>query len=273
MVAVTDPNIEELELRLFYIALQEKYEVDLSDYRQAYILRRLKRRMQLDGYDSITLITNRILRDTLYAEKLMKDMSINVTDMFRCPEFYKSLKTNVFPILQTYPSIQIWHAGCATGEEVISLAILLKEANLYDRATIVATDINEDAMQFAQKAIYPITKMKQWTENYSLAGGEESFSSYYDVKYNHAIFDPSLLERVTFLKQNLTKDAYPKHMHLILCRNVFIYFNKTLQDDVATGFHKALVTDGYLGLGLKENIYANNLFSYVDRTYKIYKKL
>jgi len=273
MATMTDTNIEDLELQLFYIALKEVYDIDLSEYRQAYILRRIKRRMELDKLNTITLITERMIHQPNYAEKLLSDISINVTNMFRDPDFFNSLIKNVFPILQTYPRFNIWHAGCATGEEVISLAILLKEANLYNRAKIIATDISQEALKFAEKAIYPIEKMKQWTESYQKAGGQESFSNHYDVKYNHAIFDPSLLENITFIEHNLTKDPYFNNQHLIICRNVYIYFNKNLQDYVTKGFHTSLIRDGYLGLGSKETIYANNLFEYVDRSNKIYKKL
>jgi len=266
-------HLDELELRIFYLAFNERYHIDLSNYRQAYITRRLNHRMELDHYDSLTLLTNQVIHDPNYALKILNDLSISVTDMYRCPEFYQSISKNIFPIFKTYPTIHIWHAGCATGEEVISLAILLKEANLYERTRIIATDISEKALEVARKGIYPITKIKQWTENYNKAGGLKSFSDYYDVKYNYAIFDKDLFENIEFKVQNLTNKDYPAKQNFILCRNVFIYFSKNLQTEVLTLFHQSLIPEGFLGLGLKESIYANHQFSYVDRKYKLLKKI
>ena len=267
-----DSTHQDLELRLLFQTLQELYGFDLSEYRETYLLRRIQRRMLLENFTTITQLTNSIIHQEHAGLKFIQDISINVTSMFRFPTFFRFLKDEVFPILKTYPSIRIWHAGCASGEEVLSLAILLEEANLYDKTTIIATDINRKALDDAKDAMYASDQVKQWTTNYNIAGGSESFAKYYDVKYNRVSFDKKLLRNVTFKHHDLTKDPYPKSQHLILCRNVLIYFNQTLQHKVVTKFHETLVPGGYLGLGDTENIDSNIPFTILKRPVKVYRK-
>lgn len=270
-----DQSNEELEISLLLTAIKQKYDVDYTNYRSAYIRRRIEHRMRFLGLQSITALTNQIIHDEQAARALLKDISINVTDMFRCPEFFKELKKEIVPILKTYPSVRIWHAGCSTGEEVLSMAILLKEEGILNRTSILATDNNEDVLEIAKRAIFPASRLRDWTENYTDAGGEESFSTYYDVKYNQAKFDESLLDRVTFKKHNLLEDLYPKDFHLVICRNVLIYFNEENQRKVVHKFHLSLKDNGYIGLGLKESIKRENLgeFKAVSSRFKIYQKV
>ena len=178
---------------------------------------------------------DKILNDRAFFETMLLDLSINVTEMFRDPSFYKNLRKDVIPILKTYPFVKIWHAGCATGEEVYSLAILLKEEGLYKRAQIYATDFNEVVLQKAKEGIYPIDCMKDYTVNYQKAGGRESFADYYTAKYDSAIIDKSLKNNIIFADHNLATDGVFGEMNLILCRNVLIYFNKILQNLIQVG--------------------------------------
>ena len=207
-------------------------------------------------------------------KQVLLDLSINVTDMFRFPNFFKDLREEVIPFLKTYPSINIWHAGCSSGEEVISMAILLKEEGLLNRVNIYATDMNEQVLDIAKEGIYPIENVKKWTKNYQEAGGKKSFSDYYIAKYDHAIFDKDLLKNVTFLKHNLVIDKIFIDANLILCRNVLIYFNQELQNQVLELFEESLISGGVIGIGSKENLRftsVNEKFDSITAT-KIYKK-
>ena len=258
MAVTFDYEFEDLELDYLLSVLQTKYDANYNDYRRAYIFRRVYRRLELDGLQSITELSNKVLHDEQYALKIKKDISINVTDMFREPRFFNELRKNVLPIIKTYPNIRIWHAGCSTGEEVLSLAILLKEEGIYDRCRILATDINEDALAFARNAIYPVNRIKQWTENYYLANGTKSFTDYYNVRYKKANFNADLLKHVEYKTHDLTSDDYPGKFHLILCRNVLIYFNESLQKHVISKFADSLRMKGFLGVGYKEIARDNN---------------
>jgi chemotaxis protein methyltransferase CheR len=187
-------------------------------------------------------------------EKLLLDLSINVTAMFRDPNFYQTFREHVIPLLRTYPFIRIWHAGCSTGEEVYSMAILLREEGLYDRTRIYATDINEVVLQRAKAGIFPLERMQEYTDNYIRAGGKKSFSEYYTAKYGGALFDQSLTKNVVFSQHNLVTDHSFSEFNVILCRNVLIYFDKTLQSKVHSLFYDSLATFGVLVLGSKETL-------------------
>lgn len=187
-------------------------------------------------------------------EKLLLDLSVNVTAMFRDPSFYLALRHKVVPLLRTYPFTRIWHAGCSTGEEVYSLAILLGEEDLLQRTRIYATDINEVVLQRARAGIFPLERMQEYTQNYLSAGGKRSFSEYYTARYDGALFDPALLERVVFSQHNLVTDRSFAEFHVILCRNVLIYFDRDLQRRVLGLFHESLVPFGILGLGRQETL-------------------
>jgi chemotaxis protein methyltransferase CheR len=207
-----------------------------------------------EGLNTISQLQDRVLHDTAAMERLLLDLSINVTAMFRDPGFYRAFRAHVVPLLRTYPFIRIWHAGCSTGEEVYSMAILLKEEGLYERARIYATDINEVVLQRARAGIFPLEKMKEYTENYLRAGGSHSFSEYYTAMYDGALFDASLTRNVVFSQHNLVTDGSFSEFHVILCRNVMIYFDRELQNRVHDLFYQSLVPFGILCLGNKETI-------------------
>ncbi|MCD6018099.1 MAG: chemotaxis protein CheR [Bacteroidetes bacterium] len=255
--------------------LYQKYGYDFRQYSEAHIKRRLYNRMLMSGIKDVSQMKGRIMNDELFAADLMHELSITVTEMFRDPKFYKSLRENVIPILKTYPFIKIWHAGCSTGEEAYSMAILLKEEGLYDRSTIYATDFNQQALNHAKEGIYPNELIKEYTTNYQLAGGKESFSTYYSSNYGHVIMHQSLKNNIVWANHNLVTDSVFAEVHLILCRNVMIYFDKNLQNKVQNLFHESLVKGGILCLGTKESLRFTDLYDQyleLDKTQRIYKK-
>ena len=256
-------------------AIYREYGYDFRQYAEAHIKRRIKNRMMMSGIKTISEIEQKVVADKYFASQFLKDLSITVTEMFRDPEFYKALRTKVIPVLKTYPFIKIWHAGCATGEEAYSMAILLKEEGLYDRTTIYATDFNQYALDLAKEGIYPNTMMKQYIANYQKAGGIEAFSDYYSSSYDRVIMDQSLKNKIVWANHNLVTDSVFAEMHLILCRNVMIYFNKNLQNQVHRLLYDSLVNGGILCLGSKESIrhtdFANE-YAELDKKHMIYKR-
>lgn len=268
-------EIENIEIKLLVEAILLKYGYDYTNYTKTHLKRRLLRRMNLENYTSITQLTEKVLYDKDMFEQVFWDLSINVTEMFRFPKFFEDLRKHVIPILRTYPTINIWHAGCSTGEEVISIAILLKEEGLLNRTTIYATDINKKVLKVAKEGIYSIEDIKKWTKNYQESGGVKSFSDYYTAKYDHVIFDNSLLENITFLEHNLVTDQKFIDANLIICRNVMIYFNGKLQNKVVKLFEESLIPSGFLGIGSKENLRiasSDKKFINIVADTKIYKK-
>jgi chemotaxis protein methyltransferase CheR len=216
------------------------------------------------------------MHDPAVMERLLLDLSVNVTAMFRDPDFYQALRRSVVPLLRTYPFIRIWHAGCSTGEEVYSMAILLHEEGLYRRARIYATDINEVVLRQAKAGIYPLEKMKEYTQNYLRAGGTRSFSEYYTAAYEGVIFSPSLRENVVFAQHNLVTDRSFSEFNVILCRNVMIYFDRTLQNRVHALFYESLPRFGILALGSKETIRFSGYeecYEALDSREKIFRKV
>jgi chemotaxis protein methyltransferase CheR len=208
--------------------------------------------------------------------QLLLDLSINVTAMFRDPTFYVAFRHKVVPLLRTYPFIRVWHAGCSTGEEVYSMAILLEEEGLYERARIYATDINEVVLQRAKSGIFPLDRMQEYTENYIRAGGTRSFSEYYTAKYDGALFRQELLKNVVFSQHNLVTDRSFAECTVILCRNVLIYFDKTLQNRVHSLFYDSLVMFGILALGSKESLKFSQYepcYEKLSPTEKLYRKV
>ncbi len=204
------------------------------------------------------------------------DLSVSVTSMFRDPNFYKAFRTQVVPLLRTYPFIRIWHAGCSTGEEVYSMAILLQEEGLLDRSRIYATDINEAVLRTAKAGIFPIDKMQEYTQNYLRAGGARSFSEYYTAAYEGALFSPSLTANVVFAQHNLVDDRSFSEFNVILCRNVMIYFDRALQNRVHQLFYESLPTYGILALGSKESLRFSTFedrYEELDAREKIYRKI
>ncbi|MDM8160519.1 protein-glutamate O-methyltransferase CheR [Labilibaculum sp. K2S] len=265
----------DIEIPLFLEAIFQKYGYDFRDYSTAHIKRRLMHRMAIGRFETISQMQDKVLRDKSFFISLLEDLSINVTEMFRDPEFYSSFREHVVPNLRTYPFIKIWHAGCATGEEVYSLAILLKEENLLDRCQIYATDFNRRVLDIAKLGIYPTQDLEKFSRNYIESGGKGKLSDYYTLKYGSLKLDQSLSKKVVFADHNLVTDNVFAEVNLILCRNVLIYFNKDLQNKVINLFFKSLSSSGFLCLGTKESLRFTQLesnFANIDSSQKIYKK-
>ncbi|MEO8194942.1 MAG: protein-glutamate O-methyltransferase CheR [Gemmatimonadales bacterium] len=249
-----DPELERIEIELLLEGIYRNYGFDFRAYAYASIRRRLWKRIEAEGLQTVSALQARVLHEPQLMEKLLLDLSINVTAMFRDPGFYRAFRENVVPILRTYPFIRLWHAGCATGEEVYSMAILLQEEGLYERSRIYATDINEVVLQRAKEGIFPLERMQEYTENYIAAGGKRAFSDYYTAKYGGALFSESLTRNVVFSLHNLVTDHSFAEFNVILCRNVLIYFDKNLQAKVHKLFYNSLAMFGVLALGSKESM-------------------
>jgi chemotaxis protein methyltransferase CheR len=263
------------ELKQFLESIRFVYGYDFTEYSEASVKRRIQAFMDANKIGTIKELGVRVLKDEPTFEKFIQDITVNVTEMFRDPGFYKSLRKNVIGRLATYPFIKIWIAGCSTGEEVYSMAILLREEGLLERAVIYATDINQAALQKAKEGISSIDYMKSYTENYMKAGGKNAFSDYYKAKYNSVLWDKSLRQNIVFSVHNLAMDRSFNEFQLILCRNVMIYFNQGLQSKVIELFYESLCIFGFLGLGNKESLLFSQKqksFDEVDRKEKIYIK-
>jgi chemotaxis protein methyltransferase CheR len=254
LTASDDEARERLEIDLLLEAIHRRYSYDFRGYALASLRRRLWHRVHGEGLQTLSGLQERLLHDPACMERLLRDLSINVTEMFRDPGFYRALRERVFPLLRTYPFIRIWNAGCATGEEIYSLAIALREEGLLERTRIYATDINGAALQCAREGAFALERMKRYTENYLSAGGNESFSSYYVADSDRARFDPTLAEGVVFAQHNLVTDGSFNEFHLIVCRNVLIYFGFDLQEEVLELFGDSMARFGILALGRKESI-------------------
>ncbi len=268
-------EIEEIETDNLLEAIYRKYGYDFRNYGKAHIKRRISHRLATSGLDSISVMQHVVLRDESFFETLLRDLSINVTEMFRDPDFYAAVRKDVIPVLKTYPFIKIWHAGCSTGEEVYSMAILLQEEGLLDRVQVYATDFNQVVLQTAREGIYSIDRIKEYTQNYQKSGGRKSFSDYYTAKYNSVIMDKELKKNVVFADHNLVTDSVFAEVNLIICRNVLIYFDKDLQDKVISLFDESLTKGGVLCLGSKENLRFNKSytrFKPINEKQKIYQK-
>ena len=269
-------DLERIEVDLLLEGIFRHYGFDFRSYAYSSIKRRLWKRITSEGLGTISELQDRVLHDPAMMEKLLLDLSINVSAMFRDPTFYKSFREKVVPVLRTYPFVRVWHAGCSTGEEVYSMAILLEEEGLYDRARIYATDINEVVLQTAKSGIYPVEKMQEYTQNYIRGGGTRSFSDYYVAKYDAAIFSSALTRNVVFSQHNLVTDRSFAEFNVILCRNVMIYFDRKLQDRVHSLFYESLVPFGFLGLGSKESLRFSqyeDCYEEIDARDKIYRRV
>jgi len=264
-----------IEISLLLEAIYQKYGYDFREYSGAHIARRIANRMLLSGLKTITEMQSKALHDQLFASQLLQDLSITVTEMFRDTDFYIALREKVIPVLKTYSFIKIWHAGCSTGEEAYSMAILLKEEDLYERATIYATDFNQQALDKAKEGIFSNELIKEYTVNYQKAGGKEAFSNYYISNYNMVIMDQSLKKNIVWANHNLVTDSVFAEVHMIFCRNVLIYFNKDLQNKVQKIFFNSLTNGGILALGSKESLrfsdFSDNYME-LDKKQKIFKK-
>jgi chemotaxis protein methyltransferase CheR len=274
--AAYPPDLEKIEIELLLEAVFRRYGFDFRAYAYASLRRRIWKRVQAEKLATVSALLDRVLHDPLVMERLLLDLSINVTAMFRDPNFYRAFRLTVVPLLRTYPFIRIWHAGCSTGEEVYSMAILLQEEGLYGRARIYATDINEVVLQQAKSGIFPLEKMQEYTQNYLRAGGTRSFSEYYTAAYDGVLFAPSLRENVVFAQHNLVTDRSFSEFNVILCRNVMIYFDRTLQTRVHGLFYESLPMFGILVLGNKETLRFSdfeNCYEVLDPREKIFRKV
>jgi len=268
-------RVEEIEINLLLEAVYQRYGYDFRSYARASIERRARQFMANNGFASVSEMLPRLLRDKVFFTALARFFSIPVTEMFRDPPVYRSLREKVVPFLRTWPHFKVWHAGCATGEEVYSLAIVLKEEGVYDRATIYATDFNEDALDRARDGIYDIGKIQEATRNYQEAGGQGSFSEYYHARYDAVAMHSDLRQRVVFSSHNLASDSAFGEMHLVFCRNVMIYFNRQLQNRALGLFTESLVHGGFLCLGTKEDLQFTDAcghYEAMDHKARIYKK-
>jgi chemotaxis protein methyltransferase CheR len=258
------PGINEKDLDLLLDDMLSLYGYDFTGYSKASLRRRIQRLIINDKLASFAELRYRVVNDETYFAHVIEEISVNVTEMLRDPMFYKTIIEKVIPVLATYPFIRIWHAGCASGEEVYSMAILLKEAGVLEKSLIYGTDINPVALEKAREGIYSVTQVQQYSRNYIAAGGKNDFSSYYTANYLLAKFDESLGKRMVFSTHNLVTDSSFNSFQLIFCRNVMIYFDKNLQDRVLHLFDTSLEHLGFLALGNKESI----RFSPIASNYK-----
>ena len=266
---------EKIEIELLLAGILQRYGYDFTHYSRASLKRRLERAMGLAKLTRFTELLDHLLHDEACFDEFLKSMSVTVTEMFRDPEFYRSIRKTVVPVLKTYPFVKIWHAGCATGEEVYSMALVLHEEGFLDRARIYATDFNKHSLDIAARGIYPARSIATYEKNYREAGGQEDFSKYYHDGYEHAKFKDFLKERITFSYHNLVTDGVFGEMNLICCRNVMIYFDKVLQDQVLAKFTESLRHGGFLCLGNKESLnftHVKPLYETVDSKQRIYSK-
>ena len=268
--------IKDEEIKILLDELFVRYGYDFSNYAKASFKRRVNRLMVIDRMPSFAEFLYRIKNDGDYLPHLVEELTVNVSEMFRDPHTFKTIREEVLPVLATHPFIRIWHAGCASGEEVYSMAILLEEAKLLHKSLLYATDLNASVVENIRKGIFPMSQMKQYSENYILSGGREDFSSYYTAKYDWAKFDEKFKTKMIAATHNLVSDRSFNEFQLIFCRNVLIYFDKDLQDKVLTLFDDSLEKLGYLVLGSKENIRFSKLdkkYKQLERKEKIWRKM
>lgn len=249
-----DAERETLEIDLLLEAIYRYYGYDFREYAMASLKRRVENMVRAEGLSSISALQERILHEKGCIGRFLMALSVNVTSVFRDPEFFLTFRQKVVPMLRTYPFIRLWHAGCSTGEEVYSMAILLHEEGLYDRCRVYATDMDEAVLKRAKDGIFSLDSARQYSANYRNAGGTGALSDYYTAGYGSAIFRPFLRDNVIFSQHNLAMEGSFNEFHVILCRNVMIYFTRPLQDRVHTLFYDSLVPFGVLGLGNKETI-------------------
>lgn len=266
---------EKIEIDVMLQAIYQKYGYDFRNYAKASIRRRILRSLSQSGLKTISEMLHKILYDKEFFETLLLNLTVNVTEMFRDPSLFKTIRNILIPEMANYPFIKIWHAGCSSGEEVYSMAILLEEEGISEITRIYATDANEAVLAKAKKGVFPIGKMKDNTRNYREAGGLAPFVDYYSARYDHVTMDNTLKKNISFADHNLVTDSVFGEMNLIMCRNVLIYFNRELQDRVIGLFSESLCSGGFLCLGSKESVrfskYSDD-FEDVVENQKIYRK-
>lgn len=270
------PKLEDIEVQLLLEGVYRYYGFDFRNYAPSSLKRRIWNIIRAEKLPNISALQEKVLHDPVCLDRFLLGLSVNVTAMFRDPNFFLAFRQKVVPILRTYPFIRIWHAGCSTGQEVYSMAILLEEEGLYPRCRIYATDMNEMVLKQAKGGIFPLQLMQEYTHLYLKAGGKRSFSEYYTAAYNSAIFRSSLRENIVFSQHNLATDSSFNEFNVILCRNVLIYFNKTLQKRVYELFHASLCPFGILGLGRQETLKFTPYEAYYEElqgSEKLYRRI
>jgi len=272
--APASEGLEDLEIRLLLEGVWSCYGYDFRDYALTSIRRRVRFFMEEEELSTVTSVQERVLHDPLALRRFLRALSVNVTAMFRDPSFYRALREVVVPVMRTYPAVRIWHAGCATGEEVYSVAILLREEGLYDRCRLYATDINDAVLRQAQRGELPLSSMRENTRHYIEAGGGHGFARWYKTRDGRAVLDPELRRNIVFAQHNLATDGSFNDFHLVVCRNVLIYFNRALQDRVHRLLYDSLVRFGFLGLGLKETTrFTPHEAHYEELPERLYRKV
>ena len=267
---------ETQQIKHLLEGIQQQYGYDFKNYAPDSVRRRLRHRLALYGLNSISELETRVMQDHSAADTLLQDLSINVTEMFRDPPLYPVLKAQVLPILAEHAHIKIWHAGCATGEEVYSMAILLSEAGLYPRTRLYATDFNNVVLKQAQSGRFKIDQMRHYVRNYHAAGGRRAFVDYYHTQYNTVVMNADLRQQMVFAHHNLTTDQVFGEMQMVVCRNVLIYFNRQLQETVIQLFYDSLEAGGILCLGSAETLQLSRLaahFEVLDYDLRLYRKI
>lgn len=269
-------QVEDIEIKLLLEGLFLVYGTDFRNYASASLKRRILESMRAEGLETVSDYQALVLHDRVAMERLLVRLSIHVTSMFRDPTFYLTFRQKVVPLLKTYPSVRVWHAGCSTGEEVYSMAILLEEEGLLSRAKLYATDISKDVLRRARDGIFPLAQMQEYTVNYLRAGGKRQFSDYYMAQYDNVLFHPRLKQNLVFLEHNLVTDSSFNDFHVVLCRNVMIYFNKILQQRVHDLFYQSLVMFGIFGTGNKESLKFTtheDAYESLDAQDRLYRKV
>jgi chemotaxis protein methyltransferase CheR len=268
--------VEEIELQLLLEGIYRHYGFDFRNYALSSLRRRVRDFLRDESFQTVSQLQDRILHNREWMDRFLYAVSVNVSAMFRDAPFYQTFRTEVVPFLKTYPFVRIWLAGVSMGEEVYSLAIMLTEEGIYDRCRIYATDINDAVLKKAKEGIYPLDLMQTYTNNYIKAGGTQSFSEYYTAAYDRVILKPSLRDNVVFAQHNLASDSSFNEFHVILCRNVMIYFNAELQAHVHHLLHESLVMFGVLGLGAKETLkFSPHEFKYeeIDHDSRLFRRI
>ena len=266
--------VEDIEVGLLLEGVYRQYGYDFRDYALSSVRRRVRQAVRDEGLATVSGLQEKVLHDPRCLQRFLVALSINVTSMFRDPEFYKALRERVVPVLRTYPKVRIWHAGCATGEEAYSFAIVLEEEGLYDRCQIFATDMNESILLKAAAGVVPLRGMRENTANYIRSGGRRAFASFYNAVEDRAVLHPSLRRNIVFAQHNLVSDRSFNEFNLVFCRNVLIYFNRDLQDRVHRLFYQSLGRFGFLALGSKETVqFSAHEAAYQDLGDRIYRKV
>lgn len=269
-------KIEDIEVSLLAEAIYQRWGYDFRDYSPASLKRRIRRIVELEKLSSISALQERVLRDSGCMQRFLDQLVVSVTSMFRDPGFYLAFREEVVPLLKDRPSLRIWHVGCASGEEVYSMAILLHEEGLLDRTRIYATDLDQAALDKAKEGIYRLDIMKEYTENYQAAGGKAAFSEYYRAGHGHVVLRKDLSKKIVWAQHNLVTDASFNEFHLIVCRNVLIYFNARLQERVHHLLYASLVDGGVLVLGRQESMQLTpheSSYRVLDHREKIYLRV